>query len=117
MTDPKPFTEPHAAAFHRAYLECMRNMATVVAYALGASFLIHKAPVILGGRWVAVVIGMLLYAASFWGAYCAADQLANAVIARHSELRKRRWVLLTALMPGALILLALPWYMTFFYGA
>jgi len=117
MTEPKPFAEPHEAAFHKASLECMRNMATVVAYALGASLLIHRAPVILGSRWIAFVVGWLLYVISLWGAYCAIDQLTNAVIARHPYLRKRRWLFIAFLMPCALILLALPWYMTFFYRA
>jgi hypothetical protein len=116
MTETKPFTEPHEAAFHRAYLEGMRNMATVVAYALGASFLIHKAPVLLGSHWCAWVAGIALYVASLGGAFCAVDQLVNALITRHPGLRRRRRFFVIAMLTVALIFIALPWYMTFFYG-
>lgn len=116
MTEPKPFTEPHEASFHRAYLECMRNMATVVPYALGASFLIHKMPVILGSRRASWPVGLLLYAAGVGGAVCAVDQFINALIARHPNLRRRRWLFLALMLPVAFLFIALPWYMTFFYG-
>lgn len=86
----------------RAYLELMRNMATVVAYSFAASYLLKNLPVIYGGTAFAAIAGGGLLLLALHGAGCASSLFADSLVARYRLLHGRRWLI----MPTVLLVVA-----------
>lgn len=75
----------------RAILECMRNMGTISAYSVGASYLLHRHPAIFGEPLFAIILGGLMLIITVAGAVSAAEIFVDAVFQRHVDPKDPRW--------------------------
>lgn len=87
MERPKIDTEEETA-FHKALLQAMEHMATVVAYMAGATYLFHEAS---RRAWLTVP-GLVLFGLSLMGAQVAARVFVSEVLERYPHIRHRRTI-------------------------
>ncbi|MEV8520903.1 hypothetical protein ABZR86_13985 [Dyella marensis] len=100
-------------AFKRAYLEFVRNMATVVAYGFAAGFLFRKHPMLLGSELLPFALGFILYIAAMIAAYCASDLFTDAIMIRFDHFKRFRLALVLGMLGFVLCLIWVPYIVAF----
>lgn len=102
-------------AFKRAYLEAMRNMATIAAYAFATAYITHRQIKDPFDKTVMVVAGFCLSWITIVGAGFAMDFFWLAMQERFPHFRHRLvWRLFGAIIVTVIALA--PAYLTFFRG-
>lgn len=108
-------SEAQRKAFYRAYLEAMRNMATIAAYVFAIAYLGHRHVTTTWDKSVMFVAIMALTMVAYFGAQFASDILWEAVHLRFPRVRNSRVVRVL----GAIVMAAIasaPMYLTYFRG-
>jgi hypothetical protein len=110
-------TTPDESAFHRAFLEAMQNMAMVVAYAFGASYLMRKPPVVFGSSAYFAITGFLIYILALHAAVFTTGLFFSAFVERFPNIRRRKRLFFVLFAPFIMLLffamLCVPWIVTF----